>query len=268
MKVIANGIAQFYRRVGDGPPVVLIHALGLDHRLWDAQISSLASAFQVLAYDVRGHGASDVPTGPYTISDFADDLVGLLDALGIERPHLVGISMGGMIAQEFALTWPERVASLLLADTASEYNQEGRRQLAERARIAEERGMEPLIEPTIERWFTEEFRRRSPDAVERIRSLLGQAHSSGYAASCRAIAAADLTERLLNIVAPTLVVVGSEDRSTPPDVALQIHEHIPGSRYRVMPGAAHLTNVAKPEEFTRAIVALTRQEPRDQSDAV
>lgn len=259
MKVIANGIAQFYRRAGDGPPVILIHALGLDHRLWDKQILHLSAAFQVIAYDVRGHGATDVPPGPYTLSEFADDLCGLLDALGIDRAHLVGISMGGMIAQELALRSPERVASLVLADTASEYNQEARRQFAERARIAEERGMGPLIEPTIERWFTAEFRRQRPDEVERIRSILAQAHPDGYAASCRAIARADLTERLVSINVPTLVLVGSEDTSTPPEMAIEIHEHIPGSRIQVIEGAAHLTNVAKFKEFNQAVASTVQQ---------
>jgi 3-oxoadipate enol-lactonase len=270
MKVIANGIAQFYRRVGNGPPIVLIHALGLDHRLWNEQVSQLAPSFQVIAYDVRGHGATDVPPGPYTLSDFAEDLADLLDALGIDKAHLVGISMGGMIAQEFALTWPERVYSLVLADTASEYNQEARRQFAERARIAEERGIAPLIEPTIDRWFTREFRERRPDEVNRIRSILSEAHPDGYAASCRAIARADLTERLVNITVPTLVLVGSEDHSTTPEMALEIHEHIPGSQFLVIEGAAHLTNVEKPHEFTRAIVETVKRSKADttEDDAV
>lgn len=255
MKVIANGIAQFCRRVGHGPTIVLVHALGLDHHLWDHELARLAPRFQVIAYDVRGHGGTDVPNGPYTLSDFAEDLVGLLDALGVAAAHVVGLSMGGMIAQELALGWPERVRSLVLADTTSEYNQEGRRQLAERARIAEERGMAPLVEPTLERWFTEDFRSRHPEEVERIRSLLAAAHPIGYAASCRAIASADLTERLVSLTVPTLVLVGSDDRSTPPEVALKMHEHIPGSRYEVIPGAAHLTNVAAPDEFTRAVLA-------------
>ena len=148
MKLIANGITQHYVRSGEGPSVVLIHALGLDHRLWQPQIERLANTCQVIAYDVRGHGQSDVPSGPYTLSDFAEDLEGLLDALGVDGAHVVGISMGGMISQAFALAQPQRVRSLVLADTTSEYNQEARRQFAERARIAEERGMSPLIGAT------------------------------------------------------------------------------------------------------------------------
>lgn len=260
MKLIANGIAQYYRRIGGGSPLVLIHALGLTHELWKPQLAPLASAYDVITYDLRGHGETDVPPGPYTLADFAEDLAGLLDALGIEQAHLVGISLGGMIAQEFALTWPDRVRSLVLADTASEYPPDARRQFIERARIAEERGMAPLIVPTLERWFTPEFRRDHPDEVARIRDLLASAHPTGYAASCWAIARADLTERLVNITAPTLVLVGSEDHLTTPEMALQIHEHIPGSRFLVIPGAAHLTNVARPEEFNRAIFSIAQPE--------
>jgi len=266
MKLVANGIAQFYRRIGDGPPLVLIHALGLSHQLWEKQVEHLASAFQVITYDVRGHGNSDVPAGPYRISDFADDLEGLLDALGVDTAHLAGISMGGMIAQEFALTRPQRVRSLLLADTASEYHQEARRQLAERARIAEERGIGPLIEPTLERWFTPEFRSTRPIEVDKIRRLLAATSPVGYASSCRAIAVADLTERLVNISAPTLVLVGSDDRSTTPEMALEIHEHIPGSRYVVIPSAAHLTNVARPDDFNRAVIEVTNLRRQDATD--
>lgn len=259
MKVIANSIGQYYQRYGAGPPLVLIHALGLDHRLWDAQISSLAMACTVYTYDVRGHGLTDVPMMPYALSDFADDLVGLLDSVGIDDAHLVGISMGGMIAQELALAWPRRVRSLVLADTTSEYPQEARRGLAERARIAEERGLAPLVDPTIERWFTADFRRERPNDVARIRDILALAHPTGYAASCRAIATVDVTERLVNVEVPTLVLVGSEDTSTPPDMALKIHEYIPGSRYEIIPNAAHLTNVARPDVFNRFVLATVHR---------
>jgi len=258
VKAIANGIAQFYVRAGDGPPLVLIHALGLSHHLWDDLVPLLAGACQVISYDVRGHGESDVPPGPYAMADFAEDLAGLLDALGVESAHLAGISMGGMIAQEFVLTWPWRVRSLVLADTTSEYHQEARRQLAERARIAEERGTRPLVEPTIDRWFTPEFRLSQPVPVEHIRNLLERAYPQGYAASCRAIAGAEWTERLVGVTAPTTVLVGAEDTSTPIEMALKIHEHIPGSRYEVIPLAAHLTCVSQPSEFASAVLSTVK----------
>lgn len=258
MKVIANGITQFYRRIGQGPPLVLIHALGLDHRLWDEQVPLLSSAFEVIAYDVRGHGQTEAPAGPYTLADFAEDLEGLLDSLGVSSAHLCGISMGGMIAQELALSYPERVRSLVLADTTSEYNQEARRQFAERARVAEERGLAALAPPTTERWFTPEFRSHHPQEVARIMDIFIACPPNGYAASCRAISRIDFTERLVNIHVPTLVLVGSRDTSTTPEMALKIHEYIPGSRYVQIADAAHLTNVARPEEFSQLVAETVR----------
>ncbi|MGH2459844.1 MAG: hypothetical protein ACRDIY_13370, partial [Chloroflexota bacterium] len=162
--------------------------------------------------------------------------------------------------------WPGRARSLVLADTASEYSPEARRQLAERARIAEERGIAPLIEPTLERWFTPAFRHGQPAEIQRIRSILAGAHPSGYAASCRAISNADLTERLVSVAVPTLVLVGAEDRSTTPEMAMQIHEHLPGSRYEVVPDAAHLTNLAAPELFNQAVARAARATSGDSSE--
>jgi 3-oxoadipate enol-lactonase len=254
MKLIANGIVQNYRRIGNGPPVILIHALGLSLLQWERQLQPLASAYTVIAYDVRGHGASDAPAGPYSMEEFAEDLHGLMDALGVPSAHLVGLSMGGMIAQEFVLRSPDRVRSLVLADTTSEYRQDARRQFAERARVAEERGMAPLIEAIMERWFTEEFRSRFPGAVERIRLILGSTNPVGYAAACRAVAEIDTTERLVSVGVPTLVLVGAEDHSTTPEMALKIHEHIPGSLYQIIPDTGHLSNVSAPDVFTQAVV--------------
>lgn len=268
MKAIANGIAQFYQRIGNGPPMVLIHALGLDHHLWDEQIPAFASAFDVVAYDVRGHGQTDAPAGPYTMGDFAEDLEGLLDSQGIESAHLVGISMGGMIAQEFTLSWPERVRSLVLADTTSEYNQEARRQLAERARVAEERGMAPLAPPTTERWFTPELRAQRPNEVARIMDRFLSCPPHGYAAACRAISRIDFTERLVNLHVPTVVLVGSRDTSTSPEMALKIHEYIPGSRYVQIADAAHLTNVARPEEFSQLVIETARAGEPNASESI
>jgi len=262
MKLIANGIVQNYRRLGNGPPVILIHALGLSLGQWEPQLQPLASAYTVIAYDVRGHGETEAPAGPYGLGDFAEDLAGLMDALGVDSAHLVGLSMGGMIAQEFVLRWPERVRSLTLANTTSEYRQEARRLFAERARVAEERGMAPIVGSTLDRWFTPEFRSNHPAAVERIRLILGSTDPHSYAASCRAVAEIDTTERLVSVSLPTLVLAGGEDVSTTPEMALKIHEHIPGSVYQIIPDTAHLSNVSAPDVFTRAVVETIRSGER------
>ncbi len=155
-----------------------------------------------------------------------------------------------------ALTFPEMVRSLVLADTTSEYNVEARRLFAQRARTAEERGMEPLIEPTLERWFTPAFRQREPAVVAGIASVLRNTSPQGYAASCRAVAELDLTERLQEIHAPALILVGAHDPSTPVDAARLVQEHLPGSTLEVIPDAAHLSNVEQAEVFNQHLVAF------------
>lgn len=262
MKVIANGIAQYYERKGTGPSLILIHALGVDHRIWASQIEALASICSVYSYDARGHGHTDVSLGPYSLDEFAHDLVGMLDALGIVSAHLVGISMGGMIAQQFAVTWPNRIRSLVLADTTSRYSNDARLQFADRARTATFHGMAPLVDATMSRWFSEDYRNEHPDIVARIRGILELTSPDGYAASCRAIAEIDLTERLVTITAPSAILVGALDQSTPPSMAEKIHEYLPGSTLTVIDGAAHLSNVSHPDAFNRAVVDAVRRGER------
>lgn len=259
MRVYANGIGINYQLEGHGPPLTLIHALGLDLRQWRWQVPALTERHQVLRYDVRGHGRSDTSPGPYSLDLLAEDLHGLLQALGISRTHLLGLSMGGMIAQVLALTHPEVVESLILADTTSEYGPEAQHQFEERARVAEVQGMEPLIQGIVERWFTPGFRQTYPLIVDEIRAILRQTAPLGYAACCLAVARLNLTARLGEIRRPTLVLVGDQDPGTPPPVAQRIHESIPGSRFEVIRDASHLSNVAQPDQFNAAVLAFLGQ---------
>lgn len=259
MKLYANGIAMNYELEGSGPPLTLIHALGLDLRMWRWQVPTFSAGRQVLRYDVRGHGRSDTSPGPYSLELFAEDLHGLLQALGIPRTDLLGLSMGGMIAQAFVLAHPEMVGSLVLADTTSEYGPESRRQFEERARIAETQGMGPLVQSIVERWFTPAFRQTYPLVVDEIRTVLRQTDPAGYAASCLAIARLDLTGRLHEIGNPTLVLVGDQDLSTPLAMAKRIHEAISGSRLQVVQDASHLSNVAQPDQFNSAVLSFLAQ---------
>lgn len=254
MFVEANGIRCFYELEGDGEEVVvLIHALGTNHRMWDRQVEVLKPRFRVLRYDVRGHGQTDKPPGPYSLELFAQDLAALLDGLGIPAAHLVGLSMGGMIAQTFALNYPGRVKSLVLADTSSRYPPESRRQFEERAAIAEAQGMGPLVEPALERWFSPEFHRAHPEVVEKYRQMLLANDPKAYAAATRAIAQLDLTSRLGAIKVPTLVIVGADDPGTPPAMAREIAAAIPGARLEVLPGR-HMTQEESAEAFNRLLL--------------
>lgn len=249
MRIAANGTNLHAESVGEGEDVILIHALGLSGDAWWQQVADLARGYRVLTYDVRGHGRSDRPPGPYSLDLFAEDLRALIEALGVRRAHVVGLSLGGMIAQTYALRYAGRLHSLVLCDTSSGYSAEERQVFHQRADTAEREGMESLVTPTLERWFTDAYREANPGPVGRIASVLRANEPLAYAATCRAIAELDLTGRLAEIRVPTMVVVGEEDKGTPPAMARVIAQGIPGARLEIVRGAAHLVPVEKAEVF-------------------
>jgi 3-oxoadipate enol-lactonase len=256
MKAKANGITVNYALEGSAsaPVVTVSHSLAAHLGMWEPQMTALTRTHRVLRYDTRGHGGSEVTPGGYTLDQLADDVLGLLDVLDIERTHWLGLSMGGMIGQTLALKAPARLRSLVLADTSSRVPPEAKPTWEGRIRTAEAQGMEPLVEPTIERWLTAPFRQRRPEVVDRVRTMIRETDPRGYAGCCHAIAALDLTDRLSAIRLPTLVVVGEEDPGTPVAAARTIHEHIKGSELVIIPAAAHLSNLEQPEAFTTAVV--------------
>lgn len=260
MKTRANGIEVYYELHGkEGAPwLVLSHSLACSVRMWDPQIAALKDAYRILAYDTRGHGASSAPPGPYTLEMLADDLHGLLAALGIERPHYCGLSMGGMIGQTCALRHPGVFRSLTLADTTSRYPAEAAPLWQERIRLAETQGMAPLAQPTLERWFTPAFREAHPDRVDGIRRLILATPVAGYAGCSHAIPRINLSARLKEIRCPILVIVGEDDPGTPVTMAREIHEHAPGSRLVILPKAAHLANIEAAEGFNQALGEFLR----------
>jgi 3-oxoadipate enol-lactonase len=221
--------------------------------MWDPQIAALKDAYRILAYDTRGHGGTEAPKGAYTLDMLADDLFFLLKELKIKTTHYCGLSMGGMIGQTFALKYPGVFRTLTLADTTSRYPAEAWPLWQERIKTAEAKGMEPLAQPTLERWFTEAFRKSSPAVVDGVRKLILATPVAGYAGCCQAIPKINLTARLKEIKCPILVIVGADDPGTPPAMAKEIHEHAPGSKLVVLPQAAHLANLEQPAGFTRAL---------------
>jgi 3-oxoadipate enol-lactonase len=176
-----------------------------------------------------------------------------LKGLKIAAAHFCGLSMGGMIGQTFALKYPGVFKTLMLADTTSRYPAEAASAWADRIKIASERGMEPLAQPTLERWFTESFRKTSAAAVDGVRKLIVDTPVAGYVGCCHAIPKINLTARLKEIKCPILVIVGEQDPGTPPAMAKEIHDAAPGSRLVVIPQAAHLSNLEQPAAFTRTM---------------
>jgi 3-oxoadipate enol-lactonase len=255
MKIKANGIEVNYEVHGmEGAPwLVLSHSLACSVRMWDPQIAALKDSYRILAYDTRGHGATEAPKGAYTLDMLADDLFFLLKELKISSTHYCGLSMGGMIGQTFALKYPGVFRTLTLADTTSRYPAEAASAWADRVKTAEANGMEPLAQPTLERWFTEPFRKSNPAAVDAIRKLILATPVAGYAGCCHALPKINATARLKEIKCRILVIVGADDPGTPPAMAREIHENAPGSKLVVLPQAAHLANLEQPEGFTRAL---------------
>jgi 3-oxoadipate enol-lactonase len=256
MKADVGGIEIHYQIFGKqgAPWLTLSHSLACHLHMWDPQIASLQDRYRILAFDTRGHGASAAPAGAYTLEGLADDLHGLLRQLGIARTHFVGLSMGGMIGQTFALKYPGVFASLTLADTTCRYPADAAPIWAGRIRTAETQGMRPLVQATLERWFTEAFRKSRPEVVGRVGEWIAATPVAGYVGCCHAIPKIDLATRLKEIACPILVMVGEQDGGTPPAMAREIHAHAPGSTLVVLPDAAHLSNMEQPQAFDRALV--------------
>jgi 3-oxoadipate enol-lactonase len=258
MKVRANGIETHYTLDGpaNAPVVTLSHSLATDISMWEPQLAALRARYRVLNYDTRGHGATEVTPGGYTLDQLAEDARALLQALGIGKTHWCGLSMGGMIGQTLALKHPELFASLSLCDTSSRIPAEARPLWADRIKTAESQGMEPLVEPTLGRWLTAPFRERRKDVEAKVAGMIRATPPKGYAGCCHAISALDLTDRISAISLPTLIVVGEEDQGTPVAASKVMHERIKGSELVIIPSAAHLANLEQPEAFTGAVTGF------------
>ncbi len=255
MKAKTNGIDTYYELHGkEGAPwLVLSHSLACSVRMWDPQIEALKGSYRILAYDTRGHGGSGAPTGEYTLELLADDLKALLDEVDVKKPHFCGLSMGGMIGQTFALKYPGVFRTLVLADTTSHYPPDTWPTWHQRTGIARDKGMEPIVQPTLERWFTEPFRKSNPETVAAIGRLIASTPVAGYVGCCHAIPKINATARLKEIKSPILVICGDQDPGTPPAMAKEIHDNAPGSKLVMIPQAAHLSNLEKPADFTKAL---------------
>lgn len=234
------------------PVVVLSNSLGSTHRMWDPQLEMLEEHFRVVRYDTRGHGESPVPDGPYSIDDLADDLVALLDRLGIERAHLIGLSLGGMTAMRVAARNPERVDRLALLCTAAYFPPA--QAWTDRAALVRDSGAAAVAESVVARWFTETYLLAHPDTGARYRAMVAATPAEGYAGCCEAIAKMDLREELSAITAPTLALAGRDDPATPPARLEEIVAAIPGARLRIAHHAAHLANAEQPGIITPALI--------------
>lgn len=244
----------------EGPPgapvVTLSHSLAATLESWELQLQALRGPYRILRYDTRGHGESAAPPGPYTMEMLSADVVGLLDRLGIERTHFVGLSMGGMIGQVLALRHPHRLEKLVLCDCSSRVPPETGPVWEERIRTAQTQGMAALAQETLERWFSEEFRRNQPEMTGRIRDMIVRTPVPGYVGCCRAISDFDVSRELSKVSTSTLIMVGERDQGTPVSAAEAIRREIAGSELFVIPSALHLSNIEGADVFNRKLVSF------------
>jgi 3-oxoadipate enol-lactonase len=264
MQVNVNGIETRYVLDSAGsanPWITFIHPLGADLSVWDQLTGHFRASHNVLRYDVRGHGHTALSPNAFSVADLADDLGAMLGTLGVETTDIVGMSLGGMIGQEFALRHPQKLRNLVLADTTSRYGPEQRAGWVERAGRARREGMAALQDETLARWFTEPFRKKHPEAIEQIAEVFLGTDPVGYAAACFALSEFDVQARLPEIAAPTLVVVGEQDSGTPVALAKVIAQSIPGARLEVMEGA-HFAPVEEPARFVACLEAFLQENSR------
>jgi 3-oxoadipate enol-lactonase/4-carboxymuconolactone decarboxylase len=253
-----NGLAVRVREDGspDAPVLLLLHSLGTSSEVWDPIVPALAAVFRVVRPDMRGHGGTPATQGPYTIAQLGRDALGVLEALGVAHASVVGLSIGGLVAQELAYLAPDLVTALVLMDTALKIPPANL--WHERAALVRANGMGAVAEPVLARWTTPEA---PAHASAPLRKLLLATPPEGYAASAEAIAAADLTTQSAELAVPTLVLVGEGDQATPVSSAEALHKMIPGARLEVIPGAAHIPTAEQPAAVAGALLRFLRPDP-------
>ncbi|MDH6300260.1 3-oxoadipate enol-lactonase [Polynucleobacter sphagniphilus] len=247
-----NGIDVFYLTDGDPhkPAIIFSNSLGTDHSMWDGQLEILRRDFYLIRYDTRGHGLTHSPKGPYTIAQLANDVLGLLDYLSIDKAFFCGISMGGLIGQWLAVNAPERIEALVIANTAPKIGTE--QAWKERAALVRKEGLNTIAESAPSRWFTPEFYGSSPKAVNELLINLKNMNPEGYASCCDALASEDLRGSISKIGIPTLIIGGDKDPVTTLDDAQHIQAQIKGSTILAIP-ASHISNIEAEVEFNQAI---------------
>jgi 3-oxoadipate enol-lactonase len=239
-----------------GRVIAFSHSLAADLGMWAEQVPALTAAgYRALRIDMRGHGGSTALPAPYTIDALADDVVTVLDALGIDRCHFVGLSIGGMIGQSLGLRHGNRMLSLMLCDTQTQSPPDGAGRWAPRIEAITKAGScEPIADETIGRWLTQGYRNRHPGRWKQIRDTIAGCTITGYAGCAQAIGNFNFTARLGTVKTPTLVVCGTEDPSATPAETRRVSGLFSNGQYDEFPGARHLPNVEQPDAFNRVLL--------------
>jgi 3-oxoadipate enol-lactonase len=245
-----------YAYGGDGPPVVLVHGLGMTHRMWDWQWDALVARFHVVRYDLLGHGESARPEEPVTLRRFVEQLLALMDGLKLESAALVGFSLGGMIVRAFTIAHPDRVSALAILNSAHDRTPAEREAVLMRVAQAGREGPRATVEAALHRWFTEDYAARHPEVLARVRDWILANDPEVYPAIYRVLAEGDagLARAIAAIRCPTLVMTGGEDKGNSPDMAQRMAALIPGARAEILPGLKHMGLAEAPEAFNALLL--------------
>ena len=256
--VVANGLTLHVQEGGDpaGLPIIFANSLGTDLRLWDALLPHLPTGLRLIRYDMRGHGLSDCPPGPYALSDLAADAAGLITALDLGPAVFVGLSIGGMVGQLLAAQRPDLVRALVLSNTAARM---GTPQMWQDRIVAiQSQGLGALESAILDRWFGPRFRSLPEAAL--WGAMLTRTPVSGYLGCCGAIAGADLTDTTRALRLPVLCIAGSHDGASPPDHVAATAALVPGASFHVIDGAGHLPCVENPPAYAACLVPFLKEQ--------
>lgn len=239
----------------DGPVLMMSNSLGTNLHMWDDQAPELSKHFRLVRYDRRGHGQSGAPKGPYSMELFGRDVIAVLDALKIKTINWCGLSMGGMVGQWLGANAPDRVDKLILSNTSSQMADKGI--WNDRIKFVREKGLAAMVDQNMERWFTPEFRQKSPQVLARMKDMFVATKVDGYIGCCEAIRDMDFRESNTRIKAPTLIIIGGRDPATTPAVGEMIHQQIKGSKVATL-DAAHIANMEQPKLYTDTLLNFLR----------
>ena len=245
----------------DAPWVTFSHALGNNLTLWDEQVNILKKDYRILRYDHRGHGGSDAPPGAYSFNDLMRDACTLLDHFEIQKTHWVGLSIGGMLGYGMAQNHGDRLLSLVACDARPDAPPDYAAYFQYRIDTVRKSGMEGIVEPTIQRWFTPEFVAANPPSLDKVREMLRSTNPVGHEGCCEALKLLAFGSGLRKVQVPTLIIGGAQDKGAPPEALAEAAAVIPNCRHVVVNGAGHITNIENPEAVNGSLTAFLKEVP-------
>ena len=255
MDVHANGVR--FNCVVEGPEgapwVTLAHALANNLTLWDEIAAALSDRYRVLRYDQRGHGKSEAPPGPYSFPMLIEDVLGIWEALGVDQSHWIGLSIGGMIGYGLGIHHTERLKTIIACDSRPDAPRDYAAYFQSRIDKAREKGMEGVVESTIERWFTPETRAKNPPVLDRVREMIRTTNPVGHEGCCEALKTLAYGPHLHCITVPALLLGGEKDKGAPPEALAKAASKIAGAEHVVIPDAGHISALENPASVMAAI---------------